>query len=40
MLAKLTTPENADLYERKAEAAAKILGGLVHGAFATMTGEG
>lgn len=39
MLAKLTTPQNADLYEKKAEAAAKILGGLVHGAFATMTGE-
>lgn len=39
MLAQLTTPDKAELYEKKAEAAAKILGGLVHGAFATMTGE-
>jgi len=39
MLAKLTTPDQAVLYEKKAEAAAKILGGLVHGALATMTGE-
>jgi hypothetical protein len=39
MLAKLTSPDQAELYEKKAEAAAKILGGLVHGALATMTGE-
>lgn len=39
MLAQLTTPDKAELYEKKAEAAAKILGGLVHGAFSSMTGE-
>ena len=39
MLTAITTPDKAELYEKKAEAAAKIIGGLVHGAFATMTGE-
>ena len=39
MLASIMSPGEADLAEKKADAAVKILGGLMHGALATMTGE-